>query len=81
MAPAEALISDIQAAVYDRQLRVWGHEVQQRCGSDCADCSNFAMQTWPCAVYSSFTATLLRRLTAAKLLIIGGDGLAAEVRG
>ncbi|KAJ9524696.1 hypothetical protein QJQ45_024315 [Haematococcus lacustris] len=41
-------LSADQAAVYDRQLRVWGLEVQNR-------------------------------LTAARVLIIGGDALAAEV--
>lgn len=28
--PPEGQLTEDQAAVYDRQLRVWGHAVQQR---------------------------------------------------
>lgn len=31
MAEGDAKLDDDQAAVYDRQLRVWGVEVQQKC--------------------------------------------------
>ncbi len=36
MSPPEGL-SDAQAAVYDRQLRLWGHEVQRRSAAQCTE--------------------------------------------
>ena len=75
-ASAQAMpdLSATEAAVYDRQLRVWGVETQKRCSFDALMHS------------TSHTARhvliLVRpcRLNAARIVIVGCTGLAAEVR-
>ena len=68
-------LSAAEAAVYDRQLRVWGIEVQKRCGVSA--CSVVGLDQQICYV-SSFTRCVYR-LNAAKVLIAGCTGLGAEV--
>ncbi len=74
-----AELSEAEAAVYDRQLRVWGIEVQKRCvGSgrylvlhtvirQSKPLLTVNVEPFPC------------RLNAAKILIAGCTGLAVEV--
>lgn len=71
-------LTEAEAKVYDRQLRVWGVEVQRRQAEPQAECFppngviKVALLTMPC-VY-------MRRLNAAKILIAGlTSGVAAEV--
>ena len=66
-------LSAAEAAVYDRQLRVWGIEVQKRCAVVAVCCCG-AVISWQGA------HRLLRyRLNTAKVLIAGCTGLGAEV--
>lgn len=96
-------LTEDQAAVYDRQLRVWGVEVQRRW----AGVTPRSRGGWPRGVGGGLRwpwghaaaagqagrrkvdinvrAMCVRhgacRLTAAQVLIVGADGLAAEVGG
>lgn len=74
-------LTENEAKVYDRQLRVWGVEVQRRCGA------GLCAHLWDLMEVLIKVATPLtvshawRRLNAAKILIAGmTSGNAAEVR-
>ena len=73
---ADADLTEAAAKVYDRQLRVWGVEVQKR-WPGC-----FRSSCDPHAVFLTLAdhAVLCCRLNAARVLIVGCSGLAAEVR-
>ena len=68
-----ALLTEDEAAVYDRQLRVWGVETQRKCAA--IRCSRAA------PVFRTDTAQRPRvRLSSARVLVINVTGVAAEVR-
>ena len=73
-------LTEAEAKVYDRQLRVWGVEFQRRweqTSSTCLDCFDVALIKDP---KSSLSNIYTRRLNAAKILIAGiTSGIAAEV--
>ena len=65
-------LSATEAAVYDRQLRVWGVETQKRWAS-----AGLKTAAWSQSKTQSNLAGC--RLNAAKIVIVGCTGLAAEV--
>ena len=74
---AGADLTEAAAKVYDRQLRVWGVEVQKRCGPVlCCFCNP---QAGPLTLAHNHIV-LCCRLNAARVLIVGCSGLAAELR-
>lgn len=92
---AAAPLSEAHAAVYDRQLRVWGLEVQKRCGwlgchrgvrGLCAplgkSVGGLRLGVGQEKQMKSLDGplTCFCRLMEAKVLIVGTSGLAAEVR-
>lgn len=97
MAPAVDTLTEDHAAVYDRQLRVWGVEVQRRCvpvlGNSAsrklipttARSPSHVSRRAPLHTLPYCCATAAgqhsRRLMEAKVLVLGLGGLAAEVRG
>ena len=85
-------LTEHEAAIYDRQLRVWGVETQKRQvygAGGRADCHR-ADGCWSASPRrrcnaAAFTAacpanSFTRRLSQARVLIAGCNGLAAEVR-
>ena len=65
-------LSAKEAEVYDRQLRVWGVETQKRCAG--------VRQQERAQTCCLLTGVQLRRLNAARIVVVGCTGLAAEVR-
>ncbi len=74
-------LTENEAKVYDRQLRVWGVEVQRRYGEGlCAYLWGLMKPVIKVAI-STTLSHVWRRLNAAKILIAGmTSGVAAEVR-
>ena len=76
-----AALTDAEAAVYDRQIRVWGVETQKRCSARklCTRTVFVKRQGPGRCVATLITSIQWRRLNGAKVLIVGCNGLAAEV--
>lgn len=82
--PPDGALSEAQAAVYDRQLRVWGLEVQNRWAQGARAWARRTGRPRAAAgqlpTLPACPPSMRTRLSSAKVLIIGGNGLAAEVR-
>ena len=89
---ADKQLDDDQAAVYDRQLRVWGVEVQQKCVHERARArraeellaqlpSARSTERAPASSFSPLanTHSHKHRLNAVRVLIVGFNKTAAEV--
>jgi len=74
-----AELSEAEAAVYDRQLRVWGIEVQKRCVGPARHLVLHAVIRHSKVLLTVSAKPFLCRLNAAKILIAGCTGLAVEV--
>ncbi len=71
--------SEAEAAVYDRQLRVWGIEVQKRCVGPCQYLVFHTVIRQSKLLLTVSVEPFPCRLNAAKILIAGCTGLAVEV--
>lgn len=74
-----AELSEAEAAVYDRQIRVWGIEVQKRCVGIARHVVLHAVIRHSKVLLTVSAKPFLCRLNAAKILIAGCTGLAVEV--
>ncbi len=74
-----AELSEAEAAVYDRQLRVWGIEVQKRCVGPARRLVLHAVIRHSKVLLTVSAKPFACRLNAAKILIAGCTGLAVEV--
>ena len=75
-----AELSEVEADVYDRQLRVWGIEVQKRCVGPGRYLVLHAVIRQSIFFLTVSVEPFSCRLNAAKILIAGCTGLAIEVR-
>jgi molybdopterin/thiamine biosynthesis adenylyltransferase len=70
-------LTEDEAAVYDRQLRVWGVKTQRKCVRSARPAHHASHHTLAHARLSP----LSRRLTSARVLVLNCTGVAAEARG
>ncbi len=68
-------LTKAEAAVYDRQLRVWGVEAQQRCARERARARYCSRGQWCELIRTSFS----RRMMESKVLVVGLGGVSCEI--